>query len=110
MSLTCLRRSAAAGLSALLLLAACATPPPPLPERPSAPSSELTFAAAIDYAVDDLLVQAQRLPAFNPPPKSGLAALTQKDETVAPRSVIAVGGSAPVAPVGALGSGGSPLV
>jgi len=50
----------------------------------------LTFAAAIDYAVDDLLVQAQRLPAFNPPPKSGLAALTQKDEAVAPRSVIAV--------------------
>ncbi len=42
MSLTCLRQSAATGLSALLLLAACATPPPSLPERPSAPSSELS--------------------------------------------------------------------
>jgi outer membrane protein OmpA-like peptidoglycan-associated protein len=80
-----------AGLIALLLLAACAAPPPaPLPERPPAPSSELTFAAAIDYAVDDLLVQAQRLPAFNPPPKSGIAALTKKDEAPVPRSVIAV--------------------
>jgi outer membrane protein OmpA-like peptidoglycan-associated protein len=80
----------AAGLIALMLLAACAAAPPPLPERPAAPSSELTFAAAIDYAVDDLLVQAQRLPAFNPPPKTGIAALTKKDETVVPRSVIAV--------------------
>ena len=52
----------AACLLASLLLGACASPPPaPLPERPSAPSSELTFTAAIDYAVDDLLVQAQRL-------------------------------------------------
>ena len=75
-----------------LLLGACASPPPaPLPERPPAPSSELTFTAAIDYAVDDLLVQAQRLPAFNPPPPpTGLAALTKKDEAPAPRSVIAV--------------------
>jgi outer membrane protein OmpA-like peptidoglycan-associated protein len=94
MSLTCLERSTtsvltAAGFVALLLLAACAAAPP-LPERPSVPSSELTFAAAIDYAVDDLLVQAQRLPAFNPPPNSGIAALTKKDETVIPRSVIAV--------------------
>ena len=81
----------AACLLASLLLGACASPPPaPLPERPSAPSSELTFTAAIDYAVDDLLVQAQRLPAFNPPPKTGLAALTKKDEAPAPRSVIAV--------------------
>ena len=78
-----------AGLITLLLLAACAAPPAALPERPAAPSSELTFTAAIDFAVDDLLVQAQRLPAFNPPPKTGIAALTKKDEVV-PRSVIAV--------------------
>ncbi len=96
MSLDRLARSAsgvpgATCLIASLLLAACAAPPPAaLPERPSAPSSELTFTAAIDYAVDDLLVQAQRLPAFNPPPKTGLAALAKKDDAVVPRSVIAV--------------------
>jgi outer membrane protein OmpA-like peptidoglycan-associated protein len=97
MSLDCLSRSTqsalpAAGLAALLLLAACAAPPP-LPERPSTPSSELTFAAAIDYAVDDLLVQAQRLPAFNPT-KSGMdraiASITKSDEAAVPRSLIAV--------------------
>lgn len=66
----------------LVLLAACAAPPPP-PERPAAPSSELTFDAAIDYAVDDLLVQARRLPAFNPQPS-----LLKKEEP--PRAVIAL--------------------
>ena len=81
----------AACLLCIAAVGACASPPPaPLPERPAAPSSELTFTAAIDYAVDDLLVQAQRLPAFNPPPNTGLAALTKKDEAPAPRSVIAV--------------------
>src|SRR5438067_3373196 len=54
-----------------LLLAACAAPPPP--ERPAAPASELAFDAAIDYAVDDLLVQARRLPAFAPKPLGGLS-------------------------------------
>src|SRR5450631_206315 len=95
MSLTCVGRRTTsvpvtAGLIVLLLLAACAAPPPPMPERPSAPSSALSFTAAIDYAVDDLLVQAQRLPAFNAPPKSGIAALTKSDEAAIPRSVIAV--------------------
>ncbi|MGH8315272.1 MAG: hypothetical protein ACRETU_09005, partial [Steroidobacterales bacterium] len=52
-----------AGLIALILLASCATPPPP--ERPPAPSSELTFDAGVDYAIDDLLIQARRLPAFS---------------------------------------------
>jgi outer membrane protein OmpA-like peptidoglycan-associated protein len=52
-----------------LLLAACTAPP----ERPAAPTSELSFDAAIDYAVDDLLVQARRLPAFAPKPLAGLA-------------------------------------
>jgi len=63
---------------ALLLLVSCAAPPPP--ERPPAPSSELTFDAAVDYAVDDLLVQARRLPAFEP-------GLLKKE---APRAMIAV--------------------
>ena len=72
----------ATGLIALILLAACAAPPPP--ERPAAPSSELTFDAGVDYAIDDLLVQARRLPAFSAPP--GLF----KKESDVPRGVIAV--------------------
>ena len=70
----------ATSLIALILLAACAAPPPP--ERPSVPSSELTFDAGVDYAIDDLLVQARRLPAFSAAP-----GLLKKDE---PRGVIAV--------------------
>ncbi len=72
---------AKASLLALMLIAACAAPPPP--ERPVAPSSELTFDAGVDYAIDDLLVQARRLPAFNPAP-----GILKKDEPV--RGVIAV--------------------
>ncbi|HTS22132.1 MAG TPA: OmpA family protein [Casimicrobiaceae bacterium] len=67
---------------ACLLVVACGAPP--APERPAAPASELTFDAAIDYAVDDLLVQARRLPAFAPKPLGGLV---KSDE---PRPVIAV--------------------
>ena len=72
---------AKASLLALMLIAACAAPPPP--ERPVAPSSELTFDAGVDYAIDDLLVQARRLPAFNPAP-----GILKKEEPV--RGVIAV--------------------
>src|SRR4030088_437211 len=73
---------AKASLLALMLIAACAAPPPP--ERPVAPSSELTFDAGVDYAIDDLLVQARRLPAFNVAP--GIL----KKESDVPRGVIAV--------------------
>ena len=72
----------AIGLITLILLAACATAPPP--ERPPAPSSELTFDAGVDYAIDDLLVQARRLPAFTAAP-----GLLKKDSDV-PRGVVAV--------------------
>jgi len=76
------KRHAACATLAALLIAACAAPP--APERPAAPTSELSFDAAIDYAVDDLLVQARRLPAFAPKPLGGLV---KSDE---PRPVIAV--------------------
>jgi outer membrane protein OmpA-like peptidoglycan-associated protein len=72
----------AASLTAVILLTSCAAPPPP--ERPPAPSSELTFDAGVDYAIDDLLVQARRLPAFSAAP--GLL----KKESDIPRGVIAV--------------------
>ena len=82
-----LSRSMTSGLTAsvliaLALLTSCAAPPPP--ERPPAPSSELAFDAGVDYAIDDLLVQARRLPAFSAPP--GLF----KKESDVPRGVIAV--------------------
>jgi outer membrane protein OmpA-like peptidoglycan-associated protein len=71
------------------ILAACAAPPPaPLPERPVAPTSDLSFDAGIDYAVDDLLTQMRRLPAFNPPPKTGILGEQKKEEP--PRGIIAV--------------------
>lgn len=63
------------------LLVGCAPAPP---ERPAAPTSEMTFDAAVDFAVDDLLVQARRLPAFAPKPLGGLL---KSDEA---RPVIAV--------------------
>src|SRR5260370_30925525 len=72
----------AASPIAVLLLASCAAPPPP--ERPLAPSSELTFDAGVDYAIDDLLVQARRLPAFSAAPS------LVKEETDVPRGVIAL--------------------
>ena len=65
----------AGSLLLCLLLAACQTPPPPpppppvkvvapLPERPPPQTTATAFDQAIDYAVDDLLIQAQRLPEF----------------------------------------------
>jgi len=63
----CMKRGlhAASLIAAVILLASCA---PALPDRPVAPSSELTFDAGVDYAIDDLLVQTQRLPAFSAAP------------------------------------------
>lgn len=58
-------------LSLGLLVSACVSnppaPAPALPERPVAPSVDVAFAEGIAYAVDDLLVQARRLPAFQAP-------------------------------------------
>jgi outer membrane protein OmpA-like peptidoglycan-associated protein len=63
-------------VAALAFFAGCASQPPPpppppaagppLPERPAPQRSDLTFAQGIAYAVDDLFIQLQRLPAFAP--------------------------------------------
>ena len=62
-------------LAAASLVAGCATPPPPpapppapppLPERPAPQRSDLTLEQGIAFAVDDLFIQLQRLPAFAP--------------------------------------------
>ncbi len=73
----------------LLVLAGCAAPPPPLPERPAALSTEVVFDAGIDFAVDDLMIQARRLPAFNVVPERSLIPL-KKEAPPPPRSLIAV--------------------
>lgn len=74
-------------VSASVLAASCATPPP-VPQRPAAPSAAVAFDAAIDYAVDDLLAQAQRLPEFQPPAKNAVEAALNREAP--PRSKIVV--------------------
>ena len=82
------------GFALLLLLAACAAPAPPLPEQAPEPPYELVINAAVDSALDDLLIQMQRLPAFAPRTRSDVAeavsALGKKEEVPASRIVIAV--------------------
>ena len=82
-------------ICALLACAAivgCQTPAPaPPPERPVASVAAVSFDKAIDFAVDDLLIQAQRLPEFQPAaPASGVAAAFKKDQPAAPKVRIIV--------------------
>ena len=60
-----------------VLASSCAAPPASVAQRPNAPSAAVAFDAAIDYAVDDILVQAQRLPEFQPPTKNAVEAATR---------------------------------
>ena len=64
------------------LAAGCQTSgPAPLPERPPAIASAISYEQAIDHAVNDLLIQAQRLPEFQPAaPASPLTAVFQKEQ------------------------------
>lgn len=59
-------------LAAALALAACNAPAPRAPDRPTAPVADLDFDRALQYAVDDLFTQLQRLPEFAPRPKNEL--------------------------------------
>src|SRR5665647_691065 len=74
-----------------LLAASCAAPPATVAQRPTAPSAAVAFDAAIDYAVDDLLVQAQRLPEFQPPTKNAFDAALNREAP--PRKKIVVDAS-----------------
>ena len=73
-------------------IAGCQTPAPaPPPERPAALVSAVSFDKAIDFAVDDLLIQAQRLPEFQPAaPASGVAAAFRKEQPAPPKVRIIV--------------------
>lgn len=74
-----------AGAVATLLLLACQTAGP-APERVQAPAAPVSFEQAIDFAVDDLLIQLQRLPEFQTP--TGIAAVLRRDEPAKVRLVV----------------------
>ena len=74
------RAAALTGMALLLVACAAPPPPPPPPPRLEAPTAAVAFDAAIDFAVDDLLSQAQRLPDFKPPEKSMVESMMQKDK------------------------------
>lgn len=74
-------------MCASLLASACAAPPAAVVQRPTAPSAAVAFDTAIDYAVDDLLIQAQRLPEFQPPSKNAIEAAL-KPEAPPPKKIV----------------------
>src|SRR5579862_4021979 len=82
------------GFALSLLLVACATPAPPLPAQAPEPPYELVINAAVDSALDDLLIEMQRLPAFATRPSSDVAqavsAPGKKDEVPISHIVIAI--------------------
>ena len=70
-----------------VLLAGCQAPPAALPERPPALLTAVSFEMAIDHAVDDLLIQAQRLPEFQPV-APGIGAALRKEQPSAKIKII----------------------
>ncbi len=75
------RAACVASLALSVVLLGCQTSAP-LPERPAAQAAAVSFDQAIDFAVDDLLIQAQRLPEFQPE-APGIASVLRKDQPVA---------------------------
>lgn len=80
-------------LFVLAFLSGCATPPP-APERPAPLRTDLDFEQGIAYAVDDLFIQLQRLPAFAPRSQNQLeravGTVLKSTEVEPPRRVIVV--------------------
>ncbi len=74
------------------LITGCQTAAPArLPERPTALVSAVALDKAVDHAVNDLLIQAQRLPELRaPPPASGLDAVLRKEQPPPPMIRIVV--------------------
>ena len=76
-----------------LLLIACAAPQP-APEASLEPPYELVINGVVDSALDDLIMQMRRLPAFAPTFRSLVqqapVAVEKNDMAVPPRTVIAV--------------------
>ena len=75
-------------IGVLTLAASCAAPPATDAQRPKAPSAAVAFDTAIDFAVDDLLVQAQRLPEFQPPTKNVLEAALNRETPTRKKIVV----------------------
>jgi hypothetical protein len=86
------RNGSVSGLALLLvIIVACAAP---APAHALEPPYELVINGVVDSALDDLLLQMRRLPAFAPRPTSstqeGASAPGEKDASARPRAVIAV--------------------
>jgi len=82
------------GFLLLLLLVPRAAPAAPAPEPSLEPPYELVINGIVDSALDDLLIQMRRLPAFAAMPKPDVqeaaAGVEKKDAALPPRTVIAV--------------------
>ena len=67
-------------------LAGCQAPAP-LPARPPAQVAAISFEKAVDFAVDDLLIQVQRLPEFQPA-APGIGSVLRKDQPAAKTRIV----------------------
>jgi hypothetical protein len=81
-------------LALLSLLAACATPASPPQEQSLEPPYELVVNSVVDSALDDLIIQMRRLPAFAATLRSDVrqapVAVEKNDAAAPPRIVVAV--------------------
>jgi len=81
------------GFAFLMLVAVCAATASAFADESLEPPYELVINSVVDSALDDLLIQMQRLPAFAQPRKSGVeetGSRVGKPHTAPPRIVIAV--------------------
>jgi len=82
------------GFALLWVLAGCAAPAPASADGSLEPPYELVVNSVVDSALDDLITQMRRLPAFAPTLRSDVrqegVAVEQRDAAAPPRIVIAV--------------------